>query len=499
MNDFDLADAISTIIISYRHDEKIAPLDRNHVLKWVNQFDEEDRHIILEETFRILKDQYYSRERIKEILNRWIEKLLNKFNTFDNIIFTNTQEIGSSQKILYSMIEDQLGDKMHKQSQKFDDIHKIYLYVDDGLYTGGRAKKDIAKLLEELPRGSVLYVFYLFAYSDAFFYWKENFEQTATNKNIKLFFRVERIFHNKRNSAESSLDFVWPSMEARKNPDVVAYEEKMKETGKAHFLYCPDIYDNTAGMFSTYEAGKVVGNAFLKYGLKICNKLYKKMFRPLGISNMPNFGLGTFAVTDFNISNTSPLVLWWGSLEETTEPLGCWYPLLPRRDNKVYLDDVTVKEEQISLEKLKPVFQLVYNLAAEERKKKVQINRTDMGVVRLSEIVEIDIGNDYAKSELLNYLRILDFERIKAVQTIMYIGRDYISEFMAENDGNGVESLSFPVKNPDSVFFEWMNYLAESMEWKSKDVEAYHIYEKVGMLCNYLEMAFTILDINLEK
>lgn len=56
-------------------------------------------------------------------------------------------------------------------------------------------------------------------------------------------------------------------MEARKNPDVVAYEEKMKETGKAHFLYCPDIYDNTAGMFSTYEAGKVVGNAFLKYGL----------------------------------------------------------------------------------------------------------------------------------------------------------------------------------------------------------------------------------------
>ena len=86
---------------------------------------------------------------------------------------------------------------------------------------------------------------------------------------------------------------------------------------------------------------------------------------------------------------------------------------------------------------------------AEERKKKVQINRTDMGVVRLSEIVEIDIGNDYAKSELLNYLRILDFERIKAVQTIMYIGRDYISEFMAENDGNGVESLSFPVKNPD--------------------------------------------------
>ena len=91
MNDFDLADAISTIIISYRHDEKIAPLDRNHVLKWVNQFDEEDRHIILEETFRILKDQYYSRERIKEILNRWIEKLLNKFNTFDNIIFTNTQ------------------------------------------------------------------------------------------------------------------------------------------------------------------------------------------------------------------------------------------------------------------------------------------------------------------------------------------------------------------------------------------------------------------------
>ena len=42
MTDYQLACAISTIIGSYRKGELSKPLDHNHVLKWVGQFDEED-------------------------------------------------------------------------------------------------------------------------------------------------------------------------------------------------------------------------------------------------------------------------------------------------------------------------------------------------------------------------------------------------------------------------------------------------------------------------
>ena len=52
---------------------------------------------------------------------------------------------------------------------------------------------------------------------------------------------------------------------------------------------------------------------------------------PLGYNLTPSLGFGSFCATDLNISNTCPIVLWWGNVIEKGNELDCWYPLLPRR------------------------------------------------------------------------------------------------------------------------------------------------------------------------
>lgn len=109
---------------------------------------------------------------------------------------------------------------------------------------------------------------------------------------------------------------MWPTILARKDEEVLAYEAKLKETQKANYLYYNNyVYQKEKGMFSSYDAEERVGYAFLKYGIKICNQLNKSTFRPLGLTTPPSFGFGSLVATDYNISNTAPLVMWWGSLE----------------------------------------------------------------------------------------------------------------------------------------------------------------------------------------
>ena len=46
-----------------------------------------------------------------------------------------------------------------------------------------------------------------------------------------------------------------------------------------------------------------------------------------------SFGFGSFCAFNMNISNSCPLVLWWGNIEKNGSVLDDWYPLLPRRTN----------------------------------------------------------------------------------------------------------------------------------------------------------------------
>ena len=510
MNDYALAVAISTIIRGYREDELSHPLDAAHVQRWVNQFDQEDRHTILQETFQILTKQYYSREKIKNNIKKFLSDMKGYTGSFDMVVFTSVQERGSSQAVLYSIVKEILGEQMHLQSANFTDPEKKYVYIDDGVYTGGRLWEDISRLIRRLPPNCTLWVYHLYVYSDAYTRVKHALREFARNKNISLAFGRGAIYYNERNTRAETIDFVWPDAEIQSDEIVSRYERELKETGRAVGLYYDHLqYEDEKGMFSSFNAGKVVRSAFLRFGLRICEQLSRRTFKPLGFTDSSTFGFGSFVVTAFNISNTAPLVLWWGSLEDNAHgPIGCWYPLLPRRNNGDLYQYVEERERKLSIATLGPILRTVYRLAVVDhneecaRNHQRNLQRDSMGISYLFDHLDLEeIQNARRQSELFNYLLGRDYDELQAIETTMYIGREYeanlISESECQFDDEGRCDLIFryPVENPDMVLYEWMNSLDEARGWQSKFIEADTVYQKRGLLYQYMAKGLEILGI----
>lgn len=185
MNDQSYIEGIATIIQNYRRTELTKPLDAAHVERWVGQFAPDERSTVLAETFHVLTRYYFKEERIHNFLERVLERI-----TADNVVFASIQEKGHSQKLIYEYIASK--GNFTFQSEEFTDTSKLYVYIDDGLYSGGRAKEDLRKLIGLLPQGAHLQVYYLIAYSNGFDYWSNILSQEAAEKGICLEFFCEK-------------------------------------------------------------------------------------------------------------------------------------------------------------------------------------------------------------------------------------------------------------------------------------------------------------------
>lgn len=132
--------------------------------------------------------------------------------------------------------------------------------------------------------------------------------------------------------------YFWNIQESGKSqsqlPEISAYVEKLEEIKGKKVYYCfrNAGYKYTAGIFSNLVNRDIVEEEFLKKGIAITQNIQEhKGLYPLGYNLTPSLGFGSFCATDLNISNTCPIVLWWGNVIEKGNELDCWYPLLPRR------------------------------------------------------------------------------------------------------------------------------------------------------------------------
>ena len=100
-------------------------------------------------------------------------------------------------------------------------------------------------------------------------------------------------------------------------------------------------------------------NELAQKGIEITSNLSKenKMY-PLGYNLWPSFGFGSFCAFDMNISNSCPLVLWWGNLLNEDNALDNWYPLLPRRSNAESDENDMLDWENDDLEKDKDQYNM---------------------------------------------------------------------------------------------------------------------------------------------
>ncbi|MGR3060088.1 phosphoribosyltransferase-like protein [Vibrio vulnificus] len=136
----DLISSISSIIVDYA-DGEFGRLDEAHVRRWIEQFDEVDREVVLAETNRILKRTYITKEEFSKFISSLITSP--KFSTenqadfWSNVSLCDVQLNGKSQTELVSLVREHVQNNYGFQP-KVNSQSEHYIYLDDFLFSGNR-------------------------------------------------------------------------------------------------------------------------------------------------------------------------------------------------------------------------------------------------------------------------------------------------------------------------------------------------------------------------
>ena len=351
---------LAEIIKEYRNGEFNFRLDERHVKNWLNQFDEDYREVILNETIHVLQKWFFGQSQLDKFLDAVLvylckQQSISEIELIKKAVFLKTQgQMNSQTRIverLRKIIRERYGEEILTSGEIQDGI---YVYLDDGLYTGAKARRDIPSVISQLPEGAALYVFFLVAAVQNFIYSKERLEITAREQSIH--FQMLRLYPlensrwvnikidengNEVRSYSSIHACLWPAETVKDIPVVNEYIHAYIEPSdkKEKKLFRNEPWKNDKGIFTSLENRNIVEREFLLKGIELAKHSRGNGLYALGFNPWPSLGFGSFCATYMNISNTCPLVLWWGNVEKKGDVLDSWYPLLPRR-----IDDIEQSE-----------------------------------------------------------------------------------------------------------------------------------------------------------
>lgn len=361
---------MENIIKGFRQNSIEVEINQEHIHKWVSQFSLDTQDIILKETLHILKKWYFGKDKINSFLDDMIDYLKSENKNaieedpLKDIVFLNIQVKGKSQSQLIEMLDDRVREKYgcNIKTEKTGN-EKYYVYLDDGLYTGSTLRKDMRQCIATLPEGARIDVFYIIACKNGYDFSKRELKKMCEGQNTKINICMWKMICNDKKIIRKDNGFLydqdqeclWPSSELKIIPEINAYAEKLQNLkGKEKLYYCfrNAQWQYTAGIFTNLKNRNIVEEEFLKKGIAILeNNNDHKGIYPLGYSLTPSLGFGSFCATDLNISNTCPVVLWWGNVVKKGNQLDAWYPLLPRRvnvqENNLYEDNWMQEEAEM--------------------------------------------------------------------------------------------------------------------------------------------------------
>ena len=164
-------------------------------------------------------------------------------------------------------------------------------------------------------------------------------------------------------------------------------------------------------------------------------------------------------------------------------------------------------EKQFVVEDYRDILMNLYQLAGEDRAFYASKHRGEENFVDLSDIEPEDIIEDLESRKTFQFLRTLDEDQIKVVQTVMYIGRDYEVPAMSDEEQEEFferkaedpyyERPKQPLKvaNPNAYLTEEIKALGRTKGWESRSIEINIIEEKLMLLPDYLWRGFKILGL----
>jgi hypothetical protein len=320
-------------VADYRQGE-IPRADAARTLKWLEQFDEADRPIILRETERLLSKTYISRAAAKS----FIEVLVvdgglagatpNEF--WKKVGYLRLQSGSQSQTDMLSLLDEVLTEKFGLNTAAPDSSSNTYVYLDDVSFSGNQIKNELLKWAREKDiRIATVHIIVIAAYSQGEYYAKRELNKSFDSRKIDIHFWAMKRLENSPGRIKDS-EVMWPTH----LPDE-PYVNKWKATfaeGEEYFKPRQPGGRGSTELFSTETARETIEQAFLKKGAYIYSlpKNPTQKMRPLGFSALRTPGFGATIVTYRNCPNNAPLVLWWGD-PNGSAPLNQLTPLLQRR------------------------------------------------------------------------------------------------------------------------------------------------------------------------
>lgn len=330
----ELCTSISDVISGYR-DNEFGVYDKNHVERWINQFDETEQLLVLKETNRILKLNYITQKSLVTLFNDTIscKKIVgnDEKSFWENASLLNIQQDGQSQKefndVFCSMIQDKHGLTMNVNTFSND-----YFYIDDFIFSGNRLFTDLKAFIEESkPNNCTIRIVTLGYYTSGQYETRKKLNALVKKLDLHIefiFFRYDDNVLENRLYRKDYSDVFWPTKNVESDKDIKNYvleegfDAKYREpNGAKNNIFSRPRRDD-------YE------RIMLKYGLKILSFPKENSFvvKPLGYKTFKGFGFGSTVFSFRNCPNNNPLVFWWGDPKaSSTHPFSKWYPLLQRK------------------------------------------------------------------------------------------------------------------------------------------------------------------------
>lgn len=297
-----------------------------HVERWINQFPEGVQQPVLAEMEHVLGKTYFSKSRVKRFMRllinhvAWTGKDAAAFWRQTN--FLNLQPRGNSQRELTEIFDKKLKKELGFSLADCGQGNK-FVYIDDGLFSGGRLGTDLKDwIVQAAPKNAELLIAVIAMHTQGFFFTEKALNEANAKSGKNLTIKWAHLIKIEDGLFKVDTSDVLRPTGPGNDPAVAAYvatlgKEQTWRTGSSV---------GPLNLFSSHQGRHLLEQEFLKMGVSIramCPN-FNAYQRPLGNTTMRTIGFGTLFATYRNCPNNAPLVLWAG------DP---WYPLLRRVTN----------------------------------------------------------------------------------------------------------------------------------------------------------------------
>ncbi|WP_159476394.1 hypothetical protein [Chryseobacterium sp. 18068] len=355
-------DKIISVIGEYRAEDigrgYRTRIDADHFKKWLGQFEESDREFLVDEMLHVVPKSYLTKEHTLQMISTefdFISKHLGYDDIdhfFDETEFLDCQPSGKSQKVFLGFIDELLKDKYGRSlSDCGTKTIKQWFYTDDVMASGGTFREDILSKINEYGKKE-------FIDSNIKIIGSFVILHTWASKNVRFiidqklglelkdrlrFYRVseiENIPYKNYFTPDQKFNLIYP-LKSSVGEEVLEFvEENLNddyEYRNEKFAFRNVNDPKEEHFFSSSENRIRYEHILLDKGFEIIKSIdhiNANSLRPLGMTNPSNktLGTGTHFFTWRNVSNTCPIVFWWGSND--------WYPLFPAIRNNSAASDI---------------------------------------------------------------------------------------------------------------------------------------------------------------